>query len=80
MANKTDLEVWGLAARVARMDCEIGALWDIVQRVMGEKPKVHDPRQESLFVTETDCRTPPQEARSPQREAQTPLAPPHRKD
>ena len=49
MQNKQHLDVWQIAARVARMDAEIGALWDIVQRVTGEKPRVHDERQEELF-------------------------------
>ena len=44
MAPK-EYDVWAMHARLARMDAEIGALWDMVLRHLGEPPRVPDPRQ-----------------------------------
>ena len=46
---KTDLDIWQLAAKVARMDAEIGQLWALVERVTGEKGRRKDPRQLELL-------------------------------
>ena len=73
MPSKTDLEVWGLAAKVVRMDAEIGALWDIVTKVMGVHPKVKDPRQMTL-IEERPAPPPLREHRST-RKSRTPALP-----
>lgn len=49
MKRQTDLDVWALAAKVARMDAEIGALWKAVQKHTGERPRFDDPRQMTLL-------------------------------
>lgn len=47
--NKQDLNVWQLAARVARMDAEIRALWKLVCQIQGRPVPVRDERQKELF-------------------------------
>jgi len=68
-----EYDVWQLMAKVARMDAEIGALWEIVERVSGEKPKVKDSRQLTL-IEERPVPPPLREHRST-RKSQTPASP-----
>lgn len=50
MAKMSDLDVWALAAKVNRMDIEIGAIWNMLR----DKPRIHDERQQSLFGKKVD--------------------------
>lgn len=46
--NKADLNVWQLAAKIKRMDAEIGELWKLVNKVTGRTVPPPDPRQLAL--------------------------------